>query len=64
MAVIHAAFPEGVFTDCDTIRLGILRGPSWVNSSKRRYRRVWSANQEMPKNMGLLYIGSLLTRLS
>ena len=43
MALMRVSFPEGLYTDCDTVRLGLLRGPAWANSAKRKYSRVWSS---------------------
>ncbi len=43
MALLHAVFPERLYTDCDSVRAGVAKGPAWARSSKRRYARVWTA---------------------
>ena len=42
MAVDHVITPSRVWSDCDSIRLGLSRPASWAGSSKRRYARIWS----------------------
>lgn len=42
MALSNAAFPDRLYTDCDSIRSGSSKSASWAQSSKRRYARVWS----------------------
>ena len=43
MALTHVVFPECLYTDCDSVRLGVRKSLSWAQSSKRRYARIWSA---------------------
>ena len=40
MALLHVAFPEVLYTDCNTVRLGVRKGLKWGGSAKRRYARV------------------------
>ena len=42
MALLSVSFPDALFTDCDTGRIGLTRGPAWAGSAKRAYSRVWS----------------------
>ena len=42
MALQHVTFPESLYTDCDSVRLGTRMGREWANSPKRRLARVWN----------------------
>ncbi len=41
MALLSVAFPEALYTDCDSVRSGVRKGPAWAGSAKRRYARIW-----------------------
>ena len=43
MALQSVTFPKGLYTDCDSVRVGFTRGSKWAGSSKRRYARVWTS---------------------
>ena len=43
MALQSVTFPKGLYTDCDSVRVGFTRGGRWAGSSKRRYARVWTS---------------------
>ena len=42
MALLNVTFPEGLYTDCDSVRTGANKGPVWAQSAKRRYARAWA----------------------
>ena len=41
MALLHAPFPDRLYTDCDSVRSGVSRSVEWTHSSKRKYARIW-----------------------
>ena len=41
MALLSVAFPDAVYTDCNTVRMCLSKGPAWAGSGKLRYARVW-----------------------
>ena len=43
MALQSVTFPRGLYTDCNSVRLGLLKGPVWAQSAKRKFARVWSS---------------------
>ena len=42
MALAHVVFPERLYTDCDSVRIGVQHSSSWAQSSKRRFSRIWT----------------------
>mgnify|MGYP000585824270 FL=1 len=42
MAMLHVTFPEKLYTDCMSVKLGVRRSREWAGSSKRRMASVWS----------------------
>ena len=41
MAMLHGLFPRRLWTDCDTVCIGLAKTATWAGSSKRRYARIW-----------------------
>jgi len=41
MALLHALFPSGIFTDCMSVMKGLRASHGWAGSSRRRLARVW-----------------------
>ena len=41
MALQHVHFPERLYTDCDSVRMGAQRPLEWACSAKRRLARIW-----------------------
>ena len=41
-ALASIPFPQSLYTDCDTVRLGLRRSMQWAGSAKRRFARIWS----------------------
>ena len=42
MAMLHVTFPEKLYTDCMSVKLGVRRSREWAGSSKRRMASVCS----------------------
>ena len=54
MALHSVAFPEALYTDCNTVRIGLQRSAAWAASSKRRFSRVWTSVLDMMESPDLI----------